>query len=160
MRGSSPVGTLPALERRRLPCRRRTSSLWNLRSWGIGARRRCAGRRADDQAATYVDLHPPHLLLIALLTFSLSAADAHITLALMQRGATEVNVLMAALLRVDVGVFLWTKLFITALALLFLVAHAPFVLWQRLKVQRLLEGALVLYVALIGYELVLLQYAR
>lgn len=139
--------------------RRRRPALLHYRAWGFGGRRKTV-RRALDTAGGYLDFYPAGLLYAALAILVLSALDAALTLNLLQLGAaTEANAIMAALLEKDVGLFINTKIAITALGLAILVVHAHFAVFRRLRVQLLIHGMLAMYAALIVYELTLLWLA-
>jgi hypothetical protein len=106
---------------------------------------------------TYLDFHSPTLFTLALGTFVLSMADAHFTLELLRRGATEVNVFMVALMDRSVETFIWTKLVLTGVSVVFLVAHERIRLLNRVRVADILAGAFGIYALLVCYELFLLN---
>lgn len=147
------VGVL-AGERRSSAERRRPS----LSSYWIGGMRprRRDGRRRDDRIYPVIDWHQPRVLVPALVIFFLCVADAFLTVTLIHHGAIEANPFMAVLLEQDVHSFAWTKILLTAIGTLVLVACS------RMRLFRLLPGEVLLYVvaggyiALIVYELHLL----
>lgn len=151
------IAIAAAEERRAVPERRGQTNLWNLRRWGVGGRRVTPDRRAADSACGYLDSHSPVLFTLAVGTLVLSAADAHFTLELLRRGATEVNVFMAALMEVSVETFIWTKLALTSFAVVFLVAHERLRVLGRLRVANVLAGIFGIYSLLMFYELYLLS---
>ncbi len=119
-----------------------------------GGRRQA--RRNLDNVNYYIDQYEPSLLYIAATIFVLSCADATFTLTLMQRGAAELNGIMAVLIEADSRLFAVVKSAITGASLLMLVAHARFRLFRVIEVSRVLPAFLVIYVTLIAYELSLL----
>ena len=139
--------------------RRRTPFLQNYRYWGSRGRRKSV-RRREDKVGTYVDWYEPRLSLTAIAILLLCILDAILTLHLLHHGAFEANWLMAALLAQDLHLFAVVKLSLTALGVLFLVVHAHFTVFRRFRVARVLDGLLLLYLCLVGYELMLLHYSR
>lgn len=119
--------------------------------------RRRAGRRASDRVYTMVDWHSPRVLALVMLILGLSALDGVLTVLLMTQGASEVNPIMALFVPHSLGWFAAVKLGLTSLGAAVLVACA------RMKVFRLFPGELLLYVvaasyiALVVYELRLLE---
>lgn len=106
---------------------------------------------------TYVDRYEPHLFYVAVATLLLCCTDAFFTLTLLQQGAEEINPFMAWLLEMDVQLFLVTKFALTAVGLVFLVAHKNFLLFNRhLRVPHVLYAFLAGYMLLVKYELTLL----
>lgn len=83
---------------RRTPAERRLSLLHAL--WrGSFARRRLGPRRETDRPSVMTDWFQPHLLAAAIIILILSTMDALLTLALVSRGAVEINPLMEPLVR-------------------------------------------------------------
>jgi Domain of unknown function (DUF5658) len=76
--------------------------------------RRRAPRRADESTATAVDWHHPQWLAIATLIVLFSCADALLTLMLLERGAYEINPLMAPLVGGSARAFALVKVGLTA----------------------------------------------
>ncbi|MBM0104034.1 hypothetical protein JM946_04730 [Steroidobacter sp. S1-65] len=119
--------------------------------------RRRAGRRASDRYYAIIDWHSPRVLALVMLILGLSTLDAVLTLLLISQGASEMNPVMALFVPDKLGWFAAVKLGLTSLGTLVLVACA------RMKVFRLFPGELLLYlvvacyIALIGYELFLLE---
>lgn len=119
--------------------------------------RRRAGRRTTDRAYAIIDWHSPRVLALVMLILGLSTLDAVLTLLLIGQGANEVNPVMALFVPDRLGWFAAIKLGLTSLGATVLVACA------RMKVFRLFPGELLMYlvvacyVALIGYELFLLE---
>jgi hypothetical protein len=120
--------------------------------------RRRFGRRASDRAYPVVDWHSPRVLALVLLILGLSALDGVLTVMLLSHGANEVNPLMALFVPHNLGWFAAVKLGLTSMGAAILVACA------RMKLFRLFPGELLLYlvvacyVALVSYELHLLEH--
>lgn len=119
--------------------------------------RRRAGRRESDRYYAIIDWHSPRVLALVMLILGLSTLDAVLTLLLISQGASEMNPVMALFVPNNLGWFAAVKLGLTSLGTFVLVACA------RMKVFRLFPGELLLYlvvacyIALIGYELFLLE---
>ncbi len=144
------------LNQRRLPDRRSRPSLFNYLRWVFRGRRRTL-RRRKEQTGRYLDWHEPILLYVALATFIFSGLDAAFTLNLLQKGALEVNPLMALLIEKDTHLFVITKLMVTFICLVLLVAHSNFALFKKIKIEPIVYGLFGIYLTLIGYEFFLLR---
>jgi Domain of unknown function (DUF5658) len=119
--------------------------------------RRRAQRRGQVNRITDVDWHHPQWLAVALLILLLSCGDALLTLTLLAHGAVEVNPLMAALLDGNGYGFAAVKIGLTAGGTVFLILLARMRAFRWLPVSAVLYAVLVGYVALVGYELWLLN---
>lgn len=118
--------------------------------------RRHGPRRAEGHGAgQYVDVIAPAAAIVAVAIMLLSCADSLFTLLLLQRGATEINPVMDALIAIDTMLFVAAKLAITAVCVLFIVAHRHFRFF-RLRGGHVLYSVLALYLALVGYQVTLL----
>ena len=84
-------------------------------------------------------------------------AFALFTLTLLQKGAYEANHLMAWLLEIGDGIFVSTKVAITAAGILFLLMHSHFHIFSIASGKRLLQMMVGIYGLLIVYELILLR---
>lgn len=121
--------------------------------------RRRSGRRLTDRTYPVVDWHSPRVLALVLLILGLSALDGVLTVMLISQGANEVNPVMALFVPHNLGWFAAVKLGLTSVGAAVLVACA------RMKLFRLFPGELLLYlvvacyVALVSYELHLLENA-
>ena len=135
---------------------RRTYTLETL--WrGAVAPRRTAGRRSADRRFPLLDVPEGGVVALALLLVGLSIADAVFTLTLLSRGGTELNPIMAALLEVGVPAFAATKMALTAVPAVLLVATANVRLFGRIRARSVLGALVGLYAGLIVYELLLLS---
>ena len=119
--------------------------------------RRHGPRRAGEHAVAAVDWHHPQWLAIAILIVVFSCADALLTLMLVERGAYEVNPLMAPLVGGSARAFALVKVGLTAGGVVALTQIARLRAFGRVTVGALLYTVLALYGALIVYELTLLR---
>jgi len=121
--------------------------------------RRRFGRRLIDRNYPVIDWHSPRVLALVLLILGLSALDGVLTVMLISQGANEVNPVMALFVPHNLGWFAAVKLGLTSAGAAVLVACA------RMKLFRLFPGELLLYlvagcyIALVSYELHLLENA-
>lgn len=124
---------------------------------GLLRGRRREPRRGADCHGYYVDWYDdPRLFAAVMGIFLLNCMDAVFTLTLLSKGAEEINYFMAILLEDSISTFVNIKLGITAIALVFLVAHSAFRLVGFLRVRHLLYAIFGNYLALFIYELSLL----
>jgi len=120
-------------------------------------RRRNLRRTADRHKEHYVDLHEPKLLITGVAILVLSCMDAWFTLLLLQHGAEEINPLMRLLIEIDAGLFIKTKIAITAFCVVFIVAHKNFwLLKHKIRVHSLMSATLIMYIVVINYQIGLL----
>ena len=123
-------------------------------------RRRGMRRDVDKQHGHYVDIHEPKTIYVSVLIIILSCFDAFFTLLLLQKGiAYEANPVMKVLIETDnATLFVLAKTAITAACIIFLVAHKHFwIIRNRVRTHAALFAALVAYVCLINYEVILLS---
>lgn len=98
-----------------------------------------------------LDWHASHLLAVAMAIVLLSAADAFMTVTLLQGGAVELNPVMAAAVYRSATLFATLKMAMTGGAVVLMVYLA------RYRFMRVVRVELVLYCVLVGYA-VLLAY--
>lgn len=97
------------------------------------------------------------LLIVALVTLLTSLLDGFLSLQLVQRGAQEINPLLANFLEESPLHFILGKYFLTCLGVLFLVLYNERRLFgNRIRVRHLLLAAQVLFAGIIIYEAALL----
>ena len=141
-------------DRRAGPDRRRHS--WRTVTYcGLHGRGRRRQARRNGQSY-YLDWYDPRLVLTGLTVLLLSCLDAMFTLTLLTRGATEANYFMAVLLELGDGIFVVTKVVITAVGIVFLLMHAHFRILGFTDGKRMLQLLVPVYGLLVAYELVLL----
>jgi hypothetical protein len=140
-----------AIDRRRGGDRRTLTPKTFLHSIFIG-RRRGPQRREERNRFFYKDIYDAKLLLIVLLIVSLSAADAGLTLLILEQGGTELNPLLLWTLAHSNHAFFTIKYLLTVLGLFTLVLHINFRMFRRLSMPKFLIGLLAFYTLLVGYE--------
>jgi hypothetical protein len=142
-------------ERRQDEDRRRHS--WRTLTYcGLQGRGRRHQTRRNDHSY-YLDRYHPRLVITGLLVLFLSCLDALFTLSLLNKGAYEANYLMAALLEIGIQPFVFTKVAVTAIGVLFLLMHAHFRILRITNGQRMLEVLAGAYGLLIIWELFLMS---
>lgn len=130
----------------------------NLRSsfYALFKNRRHGDRRCDhSDENTYVDVYGPNILLGALAVMIFCVMDAFFTLILLERGASELNPLLAWMLEIDVMWFYTSKYLITAVSVFWVVIHKRFDFFG-LKGRHVMLGAVLAYVTLITYQVSML----
>jgi hypothetical protein len=155
MQASPPASR--TIHERRYRADRRGRAFWSVFYGSFNPRRRTPPRRLGDSSFHSLDWYSAHLLAVALGILLLSVADAFLTLILLQQGAAEVNPFMAALIYRGVAVFAALKLGITSASIIFMVVLARYRFMRVLQVTWVLYGVLIVYAALIGYEIWLLK---
>ena len=149
-----PLAAAGQKERRR--AERRRHVLRALLHGSFRPRRR-GPRRADERNVSAFDWHHPQWLAIAMLIVTFSAADALLTLMLIERGAYEVNPFMAPLVGGSPRAFALVKVGLTAAGVVLLTQAARIRAFGRIPVGVFLYGVLALYGALSAYEFSLLD---
>lgn len=104
-----------------------------------------------------IDWHEPYLLFLALTILLLNVLDAFLTLTLLTVGARESNPLIAFVLDEHPKLFVLTKIGLTSVGVLVLVAVARARLFNVMRVGNLLHAVLAGYMTLIAYEWWLLR---
>lgn len=145
------------VERRRQDRRRTTFKSLFIDSFLRG--RRCGPRRHTDRHGFYVDWYDTRLFAVSLVIFILCCTDAALTLVLLNAGAREINVLMAALIDAGTSTFVNVKLAATAIGLIILVIHASFRVTHNLRVRHVLYGIFGGYLSLFLYQIGMLSQA-
>jgi hypothetical protein len=124
---------------------------------GTVLRRRREPRRDDEHHLAVVDWHHPQWLIVAMLIVMLSVTDAFFTLELINRGATEINPLMAPLVAGSGHGFAFWKLSLTISGVLVLTALSRLRLFGTVPVGAVLYLILLGYATLVAYESYLLM---
>lgn len=141
-------------ERRRTD--RRTRVLRALMHGSFQPRRR-GPRRTGERALGAVDWHEPQWLATAMLIVLLCGADAFLTVVLLERGASEINPVMRALIGNGSALaFAIVKIGLTASGVVLLTLLARVRAFGRVSVGALLYSVLAGYALLVAYELSLL----
>ncbi|HET7757171.1 MAG TPA: DUF5658 family protein [Steroidobacteraceae bacterium] len=134
----------------------RRQKVWRALLYGSLRPRRRAPRRATERALGAIDWHHPQWLALSMLIVAFSAADALLTLMLMEHGAYEANPIMRPLVGGSALVFALVKVGLTGGGVVFLTLLARTRAFGGLPVGTALYGLLVAYGALILYEIGLL----
>jgi hypothetical protein len=140
---------------RRLSVDRRQTTLRTFLQSGFTPRRR--GARRFDERHMPIDWHEPYLLGLAVTILLLNVVDAFLTLTLLTTGAREANPFVAFILNTHPQLFALTKMGLTGVGVLILVAVARIRLFNVMRVGNLLHAVLAGYVTLIAYEWWLLR---
>lgn len=148
--------TTPEAERRRGVDRRRST----VRALFLGSflQRRRVPRRDDERHLAALDWHHPQWLAVGLLILLLSVADAFLTIALIDLGANEANPAMEPLVQEPGVDFAAWKMALTSGGVVLLILLARMRAFGRIPVALILYGVLCCYVALVSYELWLLEH--
>ncbi len=146
-----------ARDRRDARERRSIRGAFRLAARSDGLRRRMGRRETDLDRGYYTDRHDAPLLLIAMSVLLFAALDAILTLQLIAYGATELNPFMRVLIDVDVYLFAWVKMAVTAVVLIIAVSHANYRLFGLWRTRSVLLLSLWMYVGLVAYQLTLLS---
>ncbi len=146
-----------AIQERREHDDRRQRVWWSVWHGNFNPRRRTAPRRRGDSGYQSLDWHSSHLLAVAIGILLLCVLDAFLTLLLLQRGAAEVNPIMALLVGRNVAAFAALKMALTSMSIVFMVFLARYRFMRLLPVAWVLYGVLIAYASLIGYEVCMLK---
>ena len=154
---ASDVPTESEIDQRTQSDRRKTpTSPW---SAFPPARQRMACRRAREHWRPYfVDRFSSGMFIVILMLIIASIVDAVLTIQLIDAGASEINPLMTRLLEHGIRPFLFGKYVLTVVGLpLLLIFQNHCLFGTRIRVGYLIPMAVVMYLVLIGYQLVLMH---
>lgn len=132
---------------------------YSLRAYWLGARnpRRRAWRRAADATYPIIDWHTPRVFAMVLAILLLCVTDGVLTIVLLNNGAVEANPFMAKFVPHSLGWFATVKLSLTAAGVGVLVACSQMKFFRAVPGEALLAAVLAGYLALIVYELRMLE---
>jgi hypothetical protein len=137
----------------------RRTFTWRTVFYGFLRSRRRQPRRSSESEPLFTDYHHPWLFFLATGIMVLSFADAVFTLALIERGAVEINPVMAALINKGTQAFAMLKMLMTSIGILSLVFMARWMFIRRFRTGLLLTVFFSFYAMLVCYEFVfLIQY--
>ncbi len=134
---------------------RRTFSWRTVRSGFLRSRRRDTRRDAEEEPL-FTDWHHPWLFFLATGIMLMSAMDAFMTLQLLDRGAVEINPVMAAVIGKSTLAFATTKMAVTGICVLALVFLSRAQFMNRIRTGLVLTIFFSFYAVLVCYEFVLL----
>jgi hypothetical protein len=129
---------------------------WRTVLFGFLRSRRRQHRRSSEAEPVFIDWHHPWLFFLAVGTMLLSCLDAFFTLRLLDRGAIEVNPVMAFAIDQGAAVFAAGKLTLTGVGLLTLVFLSRSRFLDRMRTGLFLTGFFSIYACLVCYQFVLL----
>ena len=129
---------------------------WRTVFFGFVRSRRRDTRRGDEDAPMYTDWHHPWLFFLATGTMLLSCMDAFFTLQLLDRGAIEINPVMAAMIGQGTLAFAATKMLLTGLGILILVFLSQTRMFNLMRTGLVLTVFFALYACLVCYEFIYL----
>lgn len=144
-----------ASERRRGPDRR--TRVARAIVYGSFKPRRLGPRRSGEERVGAIDWYHPWWLAIATLILALCASDAVLTVVLIDRGAYELNPVLAPLIG-STALFVAVKVGLTGISVVLLTLLSRIKAFGRMRVGLLLYAVLAGYGVLIGYELHLLGW--
>jgi hypothetical protein len=122
----------------------------------FGGRRKFTRRGNDKQEYIYVDQYHPWLLVAIMLLVILSISDGLFTLHLIDRGAYELNPIMAWFLDLGTWPFMIVKFLFTCLAILILLVFNNFYFRPlRIRVKTIIPTFIVVFMAVLCWQLFL-----
>ena len=151
---SSLEGTDNTIENRSQSDRRDFS--WRTVIFGFLRSRRRDKRRVSEVEPLFTDYHHPWLFFLATGIMLLSCLDAFFTLQLLDRGAVEINPIMAAIIGKSTFTFALTKMLLTSVGILALVFLARSMFMKRIRTGLILTVFFSCYAVLVCYEFVYL----
>ncbi len=154
---------LSSLARTENPAEFRSQSDRRQVSWltvffGFLRSRRRSERRLGEVEPVFTDYHQPWLFFMATGIMLLSCVDAFLTLQLLDRGAIEVNPVMAAVIGISTTTFTVTKMLLTSVAILALVFLSRVMFMKRIRTGLFLTFFFSCYVVLVCYEFIFLLH--
>lgn len=129
---------------------------WRTVFFGFTRSRRHDTRRDSEEEPLYTDWHHPWLFFLATGTMLLSCMDAFFTLQLIDRGAVEMNPVMAALIGRGTLAFAATKMLLTGVGILVLVFLSRSRMFNLMRTGMILTIFFTIYACLVCYEFVFL----
>lgn len=132
----------------------RRTFTWRTILYGFLLSRRRATRRAGDADPLFTDYHHPWLFFLAVGIMVMSCADAIFTLALLDRGAVEINPVMAVMIGKGPQAFAMSKMLLTGFGILALVFLARAMFMKRIRTGLFLTTFFNIYAVLVCYQFV------
>ena len=129
---------------------------WRTLIFGYLRSRRRTTRRVSEGLPIFTDYHHPWLFFLATGIMMLSCFDAFLTLELLDRGAIEINPVMAAVINQGTLTFAVTKMLLTSIGILALVFLARATFMRRFRTGLILTFIFSGYSILVCYEFVFL----
>jgi len=135
----------------------RRNLTWRTVVYGYARSRRRNTRRTSEIEPLFTDYHHPWLFFLATGIMLLSFFDAVLTLQLLDRGAIEINPVMAAVIGHGTATFAVSKMLLTSIGILALVFLAKATFLQRFRTGLILTFFFNGYAILVCYEFVFLM---
>ncbi len=151
----SNLEQIESLDQDRDPDDRREFS-WRTVIFGFVRSRRRNTRRGSEDEPIYTDWHHPWLFFLATGTMILSSMDAFFTLQLIDRGAIEMNPIMAILIGKGTLAFAASKMLLTGLGILVLVFLSRSRIFNLIRTGLVLTVFFTAYACLVCYEFIYL----
>ncbi len=129
---------------------------WRTVFFGFVRSRRRNTRRGSEDEPLYTDWHHPWLFFLATGTMLLSCTDAFFTLQLIDRGAIEMNPIMAVMIGKGTLTFAATKMLLTGLGILVLVFLSRSRMFNLMRTSLVLTIFFSTYACLVCYEFIFL----
>ena len=129
---------------------------WRTVFFGFIRSRRRYTRRDNEEASVYTDWHHPWLFFLATGTMILSCMDAFFTLQLLDRGAIEINPVMATMIGKGTLAFAATKMLLTGLGILVLGFLSQTRMFNLMRPGLVLTMFFSGYACLVCYEFIYL----
>ena len=131
---------------------------WQTVFFGFVRSRRHNTRRDSEDEPLYTDWHHPWLFFLATGTMLLSCMDAFFTLQLIDRGAIELNPVMALMIGKGTLAFAATKMLLTGVGILVLVFLSRSRVFNLMRTGLILTVFFSAYACLVCYEFVYLLH--
>lgn len=159
--GLSPESAeVPCSEKRR-GIDRRTNNRTRLKYLLFNGRRQRIRREEDKGKAYFFDRYSPKFLLAITIILMLSILDALLTLIVIEKGATELNPVMAHFLEYGTLSFVVAKYILTSVGvLILLVFNNVFLTRIRIYTHSLFPCVIFVFMAVIAWEIFLIYTAR
>jgi len=152
-------GYNPALGNDRRSGEDRRKRMTSLRQMMFYGQRETIRREADQQRLIWVDRYNPTLFILILTVVLLSMTDAFLTLFLVNKGATEINPIMAYCLSFGPSIFILIKYVLTCISVLvLLVLSNVFILRIRIYTRTIFHYIIGIFSCVIIWELFLIYY--
>jgi hypothetical protein len=149
----------PAIDNDRRSGEDRRKRMTSLSQMMFRGQRKTIRREADHYRLIWVDRYNPTLFFLVLTVVLLSMTDAFLTLFLINKGATEINPIMAYCLSFGPSMFILAKYVLTCISVLvLLVLSNVFILRIRIYTRTIFHYIIGIFSCVIIWELFLLYY--
>ena len=158
---SNSVSCESSYREKRLGIDRRTNKISRLKYLLFNGRRVSSRREDDSGRAIIFDRYHPNLFLAITTILVLSILDAVLTLVVIQRGATELNPVMAYFLEYGTPTFIVAKYVLTSIGVLILLIFKNVFLTKiKIYTHSLFPCVILVFLAVIAWELFLIFSSR